>query len=107
VGKANPKKFGYNGIKGGMSGVSFVVGWVYANAGDAERLMKGPYDPETKKGWETALSALAAFNKDAVLTRGTPARSTCSIAARSRWVRSGSTCSTPGRPKGRSRRPSS
>src|ERR1700720_4524504 len=24
----NPKKFGYNGIKGGMSGVSFVVGWV-------------------------------------------------------------------------------
>src|SRR5262245_57162314 len=33
---ANPKKFGYNGIKGGMSGVSFVVGWVYANAGDAE-----------------------------------------------------------------------
>ena len=23
----NPKKFGYNGIKGGMSGVSFVVGW--------------------------------------------------------------------------------
>jgi len=23
--KANPKKFGYNGIKGGMSGVSFTV----------------------------------------------------------------------------------
>src|ERR1700720_2772109 len=23
----NPRKFGYNGIKGGMSGVSFVVGW--------------------------------------------------------------------------------
>jgi ABC-type uncharacterized transport system YnjBCD substrate-binding protein len=68
--KANPKKFGYNGIKGGMSGVSFVVGWVYANAGDAERLMKGPYDPETKKGWDTALSALAAFNKDVVLTPG-------------------------------------
>src|SRR5215469_13512256 len=29
--QANPKKFGYNGIKGGMSGVSFVVGWIYAN----------------------------------------------------------------------------
>src|SRR6266478_3469223 len=26
----NPKKFGYNGVKGGMSGVSFVVGWIYA-----------------------------------------------------------------------------
>ena len=68
--KANPKKFGYNGIKGGMSGVSFVVGWVYANAGDAERLIKGPYDPETKKSWENALAALAAFNKDVVLTPG-------------------------------------
>ena len=29
--KKNPKKFGYNGVKGGMSGVSFVVGWVYAH----------------------------------------------------------------------------
>src|SRR5258706_1083220 len=28
--KKNPKKFGYNGIKGGMSGVAFVTGWVYA-----------------------------------------------------------------------------
>src|SRR5882724_1525248 len=41
----NPKKFGYNGIKGGMSGVSFVVGWVYAHAPEADRLIKGPYDP--------------------------------------------------------------
>ena len=52
---ANPKKFGYNGIKGGMSGVSFVVGWVYANAGDGEMLMKGPYKPEEKISWEPAL----------------------------------------------------
>src|SRR5438309_10781535 len=36
----NPKKFGYNGIKGGMSGVSFVVGWIYANTPDADRLIK-------------------------------------------------------------------
>ena len=33
--KANPRKFGYNGIKGGMSGVAFVVGWVYANTPDS------------------------------------------------------------------------
>ncbi len=33
--KANPKKFGYNGIKGGMSGVAFVFGWIYANTPDA------------------------------------------------------------------------
>src|SRR5580704_4518495 len=53
---ANPKKFGYNGIKGGMSGVAFIVGWIYARAPDADRLMKGPYDPETKKSWDQALA---------------------------------------------------
>ena len=68
--KKNPKQFGYNGIKGGMSGVSFVVGWVYAHAPDAERLIKGPYDPETKKNWDAALAELAAFNKNVVLTPG-------------------------------------
>jgi ABC-type uncharacterized transport system YnjBCD substrate-binding protein len=67
---ANPKKFGYNGIKGGMSGVAFIVGWIYARAPDADRLMKGPYDPETKKSWDQALAELAAFNKNVVLTPG-------------------------------------
>src|SRR5258708_298 len=66
----NPKKFGYNGIKGGMSGVSFVVGWIYADTPDADRLIKGPYDPETKKAWDQALARLAAFNKNVVLTPG-------------------------------------
>src|SRR5438105_7986578 len=66
----NPKKFGYNGIKGGMSGVSFVVGWIYAGTPDADRLIKGPYDPETKKAWDQALARLAAFNKNVVLTPG-------------------------------------
>lgn len=66
----NPKKFGYNGIKGGMSGVAFVVGWIYANAPGAERLMTGPYDPQTKKSWDKALAELAAFNKNVVLTPG-------------------------------------
>jgi len=66
----NPKKFGYNGIKGGMSGVSFVVGWVYANTPDAQRLINGPYDPESKKAWDQALARLATFNKNVVLTPG-------------------------------------
>src|SRR5260370_12302120 len=61
---ANPKKFGYNGIKGGMSGGAFVVGWIYSKAPDADRLMKGPYDPETKKTWDHALAMLPAFNKN-------------------------------------------
>jgi ABC-type uncharacterized transport system YnjBCD substrate-binding protein len=68
--KANPGKFGYNGIKNGMSGVAFVVGWIYANAPNADRLMNGPYDPETKKSWDQALAELAAFNKNVVLTPG-------------------------------------
>ncbi|HTZ77246.1 MAG TPA: extracellular solute-binding protein [Stellaceae bacterium] len=67
---ANPNKFGYNGIKGGMSGVSFVVGWVYANAPDAEKLMKGPYDPATKASWDPAFAKLKEFNKKVVLTPG-------------------------------------
>ena len=56
-----------------MSGVSFVVGWVYAHTPDADRLMKGPYDPDSKKGWDDALAKLAAFNKNVVLLgRGEP-----------------------------------
>lgn len=68
--KKNQKKFGYNGIKGGMSGVAFVVGWIYANAPDADRLIKGPYDRAIEQSWDKALASLAAFNKDVVLTPG-------------------------------------
>ena len=41
--KKNPKQFGYNGVKGGMSGVGFVMGWVSANSGLGDKLEKGPY----------------------------------------------------------------
>jgi ABC-type uncharacterized transport system YnjBCD substrate-binding protein len=68
--KANPKKFGYNGIKGGMSGISFVVGWVYANSPSADVLMAGPYDAATKASWDPALARLKEFNKNAVITPG-------------------------------------
>jgi ABC-type uncharacterized transport system YnjBCD substrate-binding protein len=68
---ANPKKFGYNGIKGGMSGVSFVVGWIYANGGtDMDRLMKGPYDKAIEASWDPALAKLKEFNKSVVITPG-------------------------------------
>ena len=68
--KANPKQFGYNGIKGGMSGVSFVVGWVYANAPNAEQLTSGPYDPKIEAAWDPALAKLKEFNKTATITPG-------------------------------------
>ncbi len=68
--KANPRKFGYNGIKGGMSGVAFVVGWVYANTPDSDKLMKGPYDAQTKANWDPALGKLKEFNRSVVITPG-------------------------------------
>jgi ABC-type uncharacterized transport system YnjBCD substrate-binding protein len=68
--KKNPKKFGYNGIKGGMSGVAFVSGWVYAFGGDAAKLMTGPYDGATKAAWDKSLADLKEFNKNVVITPG-------------------------------------
>jgi ABC-type uncharacterized transport system YnjBCD substrate-binding protein len=68
--KANPKKFGHNGIKGGMSGVAFVVGWVYANAPGADKLMTGPYDQAVEAAWAPAFASLKEFNKNVVITPG-------------------------------------
>jgi ABC-type uncharacterized transport system YnjBCD substrate-binding protein len=68
--KKNPKQFGYNGIKGGMSGVAFVSGWVYAFGGDTEKLLKGPYDASTKGAWDKAMADLKEFNKNVVITPG-------------------------------------
>jgi ABC-type uncharacterized transport system YnjBCD substrate-binding protein len=68
--KQNPKQFGYNGIKGGMSGVAFVTGWVSAFGGDAAKLEKGPYDAATKATWDKAMADLKDFNKNVVITPG-------------------------------------
>ena len=68
--KKNPKKFGYNGIKGGMSGVAFVAGWVSAFGGNADKLAKGPYDGATKAAWDKLLGDLKDFNKSVVITPG-------------------------------------
>ncbi|HEX6980136.1 MAG TPA: extracellular solute-binding protein [Alphaproteobacteria bacterium] len=68
--KANPKKFGYNGIKGGMSGVAFVFGWIYAHSPNPQQLMEGPYDPKVKEGWGPALAKLKEFNQNVVITPG-------------------------------------
>lgn len=68
--KENPKAFGYNGIKNGMSGVAFVVGWMYAYGGDAAKLQNGPYEEGTKTGWDAALQDLKAFNDSVAFTPG-------------------------------------
>ena len=68
--QANPKKFGYNGIKRGMSGVSFVTGWIYSHTGQGEKLMNGPYDASLKNTWGDAWSKLKDFNKNVTFTAG-------------------------------------
>ncbi|APF39257.1 ABC-type uncharacterized transport system YnjBCD, periplasmic component [Chelatococcus sambhunathii] len=69
--KANPKQFGYNGIKGGASGVSFVMGWIYAfGEGDAGKLQNGPFEEAETKKWDKALASLKDFTRHATLTPG-------------------------------------
>jgi len=70
--KKNPKQFGYNGIKGGMSGVSFVMGWMYAYGPDAAKLESGPFDAEVTKSarWNEAMAKLKEFNKNVTFTPG-------------------------------------
>ena len=68
--KKNPKQFGYNGVKGGMSGVGFVMGWVAANSGMGDKLEKGPYDPAAKATIEKSLTSLKDFNQYVVMTPG-------------------------------------
>ena len=66
--KANPKKFGYNGVKGGMSGVAFTTAWVYWKTGQYDRYAKGPYDKAVQAGWAAAIKELKAL--PATLTTG-------------------------------------
>ncbi|NNG02542.1 MAG: extracellular solute-binding protein [Inquilinus sp.] len=67
---AHPRQFGYNGIKGGMSGVSFYMGWLYAMTDDAGQMMAGPYDASVAEGWSDALDGLKAFNENVTFTPG-------------------------------------
>jgi ABC-type uncharacterized transport system YnjBCD substrate-binding protein len=69
--KENPGKFGYNGIKGGMSGVSFVVGWIYWKTGRYEKYaVTGPFDEAEVATWESGLKDLKEFNKYVTFTAG-------------------------------------
>jgi putative spermidine/putrescine transport system substrate-binding protein len=66
--KKNPNKFGYSGMKRDTSGVGFVTGWLYAFAGDADKLTHGPYDAGIKASWDKPLADLKAFNSSVVVT---------------------------------------
>lgn len=69
--KQHPGKFGYNGIKGGMSGVSFAVGWIYWKTGKYDKYaVTGPFDSAEVGTWEQAYKDLADFNKYVTFTSG-------------------------------------
>ena len=68
--KANPGKFGYNGIKGGVSGVGFTMGWVYWKTGLYTQLTQGPFDKAREGAIRAAVTALRDFNRDAYITNG-------------------------------------
>ena len=69
--QANPGKFGYNGIKGGMSGVSFTIGWVYWKTGKYEKYaVTGPFEEAEVASWEQAFKDLKDFNEYVTITAG-------------------------------------
>ena len=67
---ANPGKFGYNGIKGGVSGVGFTMGWVYWKTGLYKQLTQGPFDRSREGVIREAVTALRDFNRNALITNG-------------------------------------
>jgi len=68
--KANPGRFGYNGIKGGVSGVGFTMGWVYWKTGLYKDLTQGPFDKGKEPAIREAITALRDFNKQVTITNG-------------------------------------
>ena len=68
--RQNPRRFGYNGIRGGMSGVGFVFGWAYAFGPDQRRLIEGPFDAEAVAALTPAFQRLREFNRSVVITPG-------------------------------------
>lgn len=68
--KKNPGKFGYNGIKHGASGISFVNGWVYWKSKYTDKLLNGPYDKKYEEDWPQIFAELKEFNKYVTMTSG-------------------------------------
>ena len=59
--KANPRKFGYNGVKGGMSGTAFVAGWTYWKSGKYDQYAKGNYEQAAEASWPAAIKELKSL----------------------------------------------
>ncbi|MEC0090558.1 extracellular solute-binding protein [Paenibacillus macquariensis] len=59
--KANPKRFGYNGIQNGASGVSFATAYTYWKTGDYKALSEGPYDAALEQKWPAVMKELKSL----------------------------------------------
>lgn len=68
--RAHPGRFAYNGIKGGVSGVGFTMGWVYWKTGLYRELTQGPFDRGKEGTIREAITALREFNRQALITSG-------------------------------------
>jgi putative spermidine/putrescine transport system substrate-binding protein len=68
--RAHPGRFAYNGIKGGVSGVGFTMGWVYWKTGLYRELTQGPFDRGKEGPIREAIAALRDFNRQALITSG-------------------------------------
>ena len=66
--QANPNRFGYNGVKGGMSGVAFTGGYLYWKTGKYDQLTKGPYDKAIETDWVSMFKELKSL--PATITTG-------------------------------------
>ncbi|PRY63122.1 ABC-type uncharacterized transport system YnjBCD substrate-binding protein [Vreelandella songnenensis] len=66
----HPGQFGYNGITGGMAGVGFVFGWMYAFTDMMDTLQNGPWEEDAPEHWAEALDQLRTFNQHVTLTPG-------------------------------------
>ena len=59
--KANPNKFGYNGVTGGMSGVGFTTAYVYAKTGNYQAIAQSSYDEKVIATWPEIIKNLKAL----------------------------------------------
>jgi len=59
--KANPKRFGYNGIQNGASGVAFTTAYTYWKTGDYKALSEGPYDAALEQKWPAVMKELKSL----------------------------------------------
>ncbi|GGA09631.1 ABC transporter substrate-binding protein [Paenibacillus marchantiophytorum] len=59
--KANPKRFGYNGIQNGASGVAFATAYTYWKSGDYKKLSEGPFDASLEQKWPAIMKELKAL----------------------------------------------